>query len=70
MTDQFPVDLKIVASITGPAGQHLDTIEIDMATAAPMQQLAIELDRRGYAPMTYDAETRTWRTTEQGARRT
>lgn len=71
MTEQYPVDLKIVATVYDPeTKQRIETIEVDMTKPAPMQAVGVELDRRGYAPLYYDAEFRTWRTTERGAKRT
>jgi hypothetical protein len=66
---QYPVDLKIVATVYDPeTKQPVETIEVDMTTVAPMQTLAVELDRRGYDPMTYDAEFRTWRAVQRAQR--
>lgn len=70
MTKQYPVALKIVATVTDPeSGEVVDTIEVDMTRAAPMQAVGIELDRRGYDPLVRNAETRSWVTTPRGAQR-
>lgn len=71
MTKQYPVGLKLVATVTDPdSGEVIETIEVDMTKPAPMQGIAVTLDGRGYAPLTYDALTRRWLTTARDARRT
>jgi hypothetical protein len=71
MTEQYPVDLKIVATVWDPeTKQAIETIEVDMTKPAPIQAVGIELDRRGYEPLFYDAEFRLWRTTQRGTPRT
>jgi hypothetical protein len=67
----WPVDLTVVAVVRDPdTGEALATIEVDHSTPAHMQVIGLELDKRGYSPLFYNAETRRFCVTARGARRT
>lgn len=70
MAETWPVELKLVATVYDPeTGQPLETVEVDNTKPAPMQTINLELDKRGYAPLFFDAQFGLWRTTERNARR-
>jgi hypothetical protein len=69
-TPIYPVEMTQSVIVRDPAtGVELARVDVPSSTAAPLQAFNVELTRLGYAPLFFNAETRSWATTNAGARR-